>query len=132
MRRDTRTVAVMGYGTPEEAAQEESLQETLSIIQDVAPTVQRLISGLPPAEQAAVLRTKIDQLRQYERIPGVSFFVKQRIAQYSARLAEVEKSAGYQRSIEMKKDLLYTLAIGLGVTFLVLYGAKTIKELRQE
>ena len=83
MRRDTRTVAVMGYGTPEEAAQEESLQETLSIIQDVAPTVQRLISGLPPAEQAAVL-------------------------------------------------LLYTLAIGLGVTFLVLYGAKTIKELRQE
>ena len=119
-----------GYGETTENG--DDLQSTLAVIQDIAPTVQRLVAGLPPAEQAAVLRSKISQLQQYANVPGVGFFARQRIMQYEARLTEVEKSAGYQRKIEMKTNLLYTIGIGLGLTLLVLYGARTFKELRKE
>ena len=76
MSKNHRTVAVLNYGaTPEAAAVEEQeengLQSTLQIIQDIAPTVQRLVAGLPPAEQAAVLKAKIAQMQQYTTVPGV-------------------------------------------------------------
>ncbi len=130
MRHNSRTMAVMGYGTPEDQKEGDDLQSTLQVIQDIAPTVRSLVADLPPAEQAAVLKAKIQQLRQYESIPAVGIFARQRIMQYEARLAEVEKSAGHQRQIEMKMNLLYTIGVGLGLTLLVLYGAKTVKEFR--
>ena len=131
MRRN-RAYASMFYGASPESTEEESLQSTLEIIQDVAPTVQRLIAGLPPAEQAAVLRSKILQMEQYASVPGVGWFARQRISQYQARLSEVEKSAGYQRSIEEKTNLLYTLGIIIALGGVVLVGAKAIKELKKD
>ena len=123
-------MAPMAYGASENGEGDESLQSTLQVLQDIAPTVRSLVADLPPAEQAAVLKAKIQQLRPYESMPVVGIFARQRIMQYEARLTEVEKSAGYQRSIEMKMNLLYTIGVGLGLTLLVLYGAKTVKEFR--
>tara|TARA_R110000751_G_scaffold18673_1_gene56642 strand:- start:444 stop:815 length:372 start_codon:yes stop_codon:yes gene_type:complete len=122
----------MFYGASPEPEEEDSLQSTLAMIQDVAPTVQRLIAGLPPAEQAAVLRSKIIQMEQYASVPVIGTFARQRIAQYQARLTEVEKSAGYQRAIEKKVNLLYTLAIIVALGGTVLVGAKAIKELKKD
>ena len=130
--RHNRAYASMFYGASPEPEEEDDLQSTLQIIQDIAPTVQRLVAGLPPAEQAAVLRTKIVQMQQYTTWPGVGWFARQRIGQYQARLVEVEKSAGYQRSIEEKTNFLYTLAIIIALGGTVLMGAKAIKELKKD
>ncbi len=70
------------YGNPEAPAEESEMN--LALLEDIAPTVQRLVSGLPPAEQAAVLRSKIQTLQPYASAPVVGFFARQRISQYQA------------------------------------------------
>ena len=125
------SAAMRSYGNPEEPEEENDMAANLALLEDIAPTVQRLVAGLPPAEQAAVLRSKIQTLQPYASAPVIGFFARQRISQYTARLAEVEKSAGYQRAIEQKTNVIYALGIVIAAGTALLIGAKAVKELKR-
>jgi hypothetical protein len=124
----TTTFMRGAYGNPEAPAEESEMN--LALLEDIAPTVQRLVAGLPPAEQAAVLRSKIQTLQPYASAPVIGFFARQRISQYQARLSEVEKSAGYQRAIEQKTNLIYTFGIIIAASVALMVGTKAIKEIK--
>lgn len=119
------------YGQmPEVSGSDTDPMQYLKYVEELAPTVSRLLSGLSPAEQAGVLRAKITQLAPYASMPVVGGFARNRMAQYEARLVEVEKSAEYQRSLEGKTDFLYTIGIAIGLAALLFVGTKAIKELK--
>ena len=123
-----------GYGAENAPSQEpapDNSTATLSAIEEYAPTVARLISGLTPEESVEVLQVRIAELKKYETVPLLNIYAKQKIAEYKARLPELKRQAEQariQRLVTTAGYIVALLALGGLAFYAYSSGYRQIKE----
>ncbi len=109
------TIVTMGaYGADETQQAEQSQvpdDTTLASIEEYAPTVARLISGLSPEESLALLQSRVATLERYQDLPLIGFYVRNKIQEYKTRIQALERQAKIARA----KQLLELGTWGVGI-----------------
>ena len=119
------------YGSPDQASPPDQTQGTLEAIEQYAPTVVKLISGLSPEESEAVLKERIAYLESQVNTPILGIYARTVLPEYRARLKVLQKHSEEDRLKRIITTAGYVIGL-LGVGALTLYvGAKAVKAIKE-